>query len=718
MSTADPDHVNHASLADNPATLTRWYWLKPELFVALLAVVTYANSLGNHFCDDGVHIVQTNPLVQEPGHWLDVWTTDHWYESENANPNRDLLYRPLALVSYRLVVMLAGPNAWPQLAINVLLHALICVLIIKVARLVLRSNHAALLSGAIFAVLPIHTEVINNVVGRADMLGAAALLTTLLCHSRVVSATNASVRIRWQCFAAIGVFCSMAAKESSASIVALLPLFHIYLALRKSTTAKQQLATAKSNRIDWVDSIMKLSYVIVPVALYVALRYHALGGVLFQKPALTKTVNVLVDAPVWQRSLGVMQLWGMYWLKTIWPKTLTVNYSINAIRLATSVVDLQVMVGLGVSALLFIVSWRAWLRGYRAAALLVLAMLITYAPTANALVLIQVFFAERIWYLPSIWVAMLAGWGVTYMPRRPMVYVLGVAIIFSMTARCWIRNTQWRNNLTLYASAYQAQPRGIGSLHLFGQELLNRGDIKQAISLIEKAVNIDQGFTDAHRTLGNAYLAAGDLPAAVRHLLIANMQIPGHAITERSLAFAKQRLAMLTDKAIESLKDQAKAQPASLTAQLNLVRKLREIGQLQEALDVLRNHDKTFDRYSAWHHEYAITLVLLNDLDQAIDRYERSIAIDAHDHRTLIELAMLYMERRSDDDISQAQQLADKAYALKPRAAEVLACQAELAALDGNMTKAVELYRKAIESIPTGSHQKAIYQQRAKALGL
>ena len=143
---------------------------------------------------------------------------------------------------------------------------------------------------------------------------------------------------------------------------------------------------------------------------YFLLRYYALGGQLFQRPALTKTVNVLVDAPAWQHALGVVQLWGMYWAKTFWPAELCIEYSINAVRLATSIFDPYVLLGLVVTVGLAVISVRAWRRGRPQTAFIVLALMAAYLPTANAFVLIQVFFAERIWYLPSVWVALLVAW--------------------------------------------------------------------------------------------------------------------------------------------------------------------------------------------------------------------------------------------------------------------------------------------------------------------
>lgn len=683
------------------------------ILAAAAALVAYANTPLNDFCDDGIPIVAQNSLVTQPGHWGDLWTTDHWHDSRDAAPNRDLLYRPLALVTYKAVHHWAGEDAFPQLLINVLLHALLSAGVVRLGFHLGLTTPAALAAGLLFAVLPIHTEVIDNVVGRADLLAAAGVLVALLAQRRVLLACTTRRRLGASLVVALAVFAALSAKESGAAAIALVPLFYVYWRIRPVLPPPPDRSRLRSRLIPW----MLLFSLAVPAVVYLGLRYHALEGHLIQKPALTKTINLLVDAPPWQRTLGSLQLWGMYWAKSLWPQTLSVNYSINAVRLATSPFDPHVLFGVAILVILGASVYYSWRRGQPLVALLVTAMLVSYAPTANALTLIQVFFAERNWYLPSLWMCLLAGWAVAPLFRRPAWVAVGVLALAACTVRCWARNAEWRDNLTLYAAAYRVHPQGVGALRLYGQTLVNEGRYPEGIALLRRAVEIDLGFTDAHRSLGHAYLLAGEYEGALRHLQIAHMQIPGHPRTEQALERAQEQVVAGQRAELDALRRRAREQPDEQDAVLNLVRRLRELGLLDETARVLDEHDARFAPSADWQLESAVTLLYRNDLDGAIARYERAIALDADRADAMIELAMLLLERRTGDDVARAWTLAESAGQRAPDLPAVWVCKAELAALKGDMAAAGAYYRRAIAALPAGDPQRRIWEQRARALG-
>jgi tetratricopeptide (TPR) repeat protein len=683
------------------------------VIVAVAAIVCFVNVLPNDFCDDGIPIVALNDKVNAPGQWVAIWTTDYWLEAKDAAPLRDLLYRPVALVSYRLVRVVAGIRPFPHHIVNIALHAIISVLIVRLCRHVGGSDRAALAAGLLFAVMPIHTAVLNNVVGRADLLATLGVLLALLSHRGLMRADSRARTAGWCVIAGFAVFIAMGSKESGVCVILLVPLFDALW----HRGAKRP---GNNGSWYWLRTLARLSYLAIPAGAYFALRYVALGGTLYQRPAVSKTINVLVDAPWWQHVLGVFQAWGMYWQKTLWPKTLCVNYSINEIRLATSPFDSHVILGVVVSLVLVLASALAWRRGNRSVALIVVAVALAYAPTANALVLIQVFFAERVWYLPSVWVALLLGLGLAPLLRRRIWRAFGVVIIISLTARCWARNTEWTNNGTLYAAAYRDHPDAIGARYLYGRWLAVHSDdpeeLNAGIRLLESAIAIDLGFTDGYRALGVAYLRAGLEEAALASLATAESQVPGHPPTARALNELSAELAA-RDKDLAELLQDAERNPQDVDLQIALVRRLRKFWRLDEAVERLRKGETRFGHSAAWQLEYAVTLVHLNNRDAAVDRYRRCIELDADNPQLLVELAMLLLERREGDDLDEAWRLADRAATLAPRATSVLVCRAELHALRGDIARAVELYRQAIQTLPGDSEQRRSLEARARTLG-
>ena len=681
-----------------------------ELACACVAIACFINVLPNDYCYDDGPVVRDSSHVNDSGKWLDIWTTDYWFHAQPDWAHRDLLYRPVTISSYRLLRAILGEAPWPQHLANILLHAVATVLVVILCRGVMRSGRAAVASGLVFAVLPIHTEVVASVVGRADLLATVGMLTAVLCHARSMAISPRPNVWRWRLIAAVAVFVAMGSKESGVTAGAIVILCDAYACRHGGPTAPMQ---------GWwsLATLRRLAYLLIPIAVYGFLRYNALDGRLFQTPGLTKTVNVLADAPNWQHALGAMQLWGMYWAKTLWPSVLCIDYSVHAVRLATTAADLHIILGSFVSIALALTCWRTWRRGLFAVSFVVVALVITYAPTANVLVVIQVFFAERIWYLPSVWVAILIGWCVGEATRYAPFRLLGVAALLAMGARSVIRNAEWRDNGTLYAAAYRVHPDAVQCLHLYGKWLATHGRIDEALPLLDRAVAIDMGYTDAHRTLGRAHLAAGNVPLALRHLQIANMQVSGHGATVEVLQRARDAMAAVSSQDLVSLRRAAELRAGDAEVQLQLVRRLRDIGQVTEARDYMRSHDDQFRDNAGWQVEFAVTLVFLNRPDEAIDRYRRAVTLDHNNPQVAVELAMLLVERREGNDLAEATELADAASRIAPGLPSVLVCRAELEALSGNLAGARALYLDAIRGLPTDNPLRRVYQERLGVLG-
>ncbi|MCH8148776.1 MAG: hypothetical protein IH987_12390 [Planctomycetes bacterium] len=685
-----------------------------------MSLFCYANTLSNDFCDDGIPVVRDNSKITEPNQWGVIWTTDYWSETKDATPNRDLLYRPVALSSYRLVRAIGGDAAFPQLLINMLLHALNSLLVARLCRHMGGNDAAAIVAGAVFAALPIHSEVINNVVGRADLLAVLGVLSAILLHRRSVTATTEAGVVKWRIAAAVAVFAAMGSKESALMVVPAIVLFDGYWYRRWRSASR--------DRSWWHPrSFLRFTYVLIPAGLNLLLRFQALGGHFHQGPALTKTVNVLVDAPWWQHSLGVLQLWGMYWVKTFWPRILCINYSINTIRLATDALDPDVIIGVFVLLAMIVVSVLAWRRGRRNVAFLCAGIVVTYFPTSNIWVLIQVFFVERIWYLPSVFVAVLAGLSVLRLKWRGPALLVAAGLVFAMTSRCWIRNAEWQNNDTLYASTYAVHRHAVGALRLHGNSLVQKSMLtenpaersillQEAKLLLKQAIAIDLGFTDAQRSLGHAYFLAGELKPALEHLQIADMQVPNHPPTVKLLEHVS-RILSAHDTELAPLKRKVAEHPDDVKYEIALVRKLRELGLKKDALARLEKAGDRFENVLEWQVEYAVTLVYLNLRDDAIDHYYMALSMHQDKPQLLVELAMLLFERRHEGDLEEAWTLASRAESLAPRMAVVFVCKAEIVALRGNLKEAVRLYEQAIDLSPPGSEIRRNCTKRAAALG-
>lgn len=148
---------------DNP---TRAWALIP----ALLALATFVPALANaRPADDAV--ILSNPLL---AHWRTLPTAlaSPWWHTTGH------LYRPLTLVTLGAEQLMTGGPLLSH-AINIALNALIAALVMRVLfRLV--TPAPAVMAGALFAVLPSHTEAVATLVGRAELLAALAIVSLIL----------------------------------------------------------------------------------------------------------------------------------------------------------------------------------------------------------------------------------------------------------------------------------------------------------------------------------------------------------------------------------------------------------------------------------------------------------------------------------------------------------------------------------------------------------
>ena len=691
-------------------------WSKPDLIraglCAAVALLCYANTLHNGLCDDDLPIIAHNPLVTEPGQWGLLWTTDYWHDAAENTPYRDLLYRPLTVLSFRLNHMLHGTEPLGYHLVNIALHAVVTVLLYWFCRRAGGSRAAATTAGVLFAVLPIHTEAVNNIVGRSELLVATFMLAAIALFA-------ARDRTAFVVAGTLCVFGAMCSKETGLAAPLVIPLLDICgIGIQPPRTQV------------WRWALRRYTGLAAVVVVYLVLRYVALGGTFHQPVTITKTINILVDSGWSERVYGALQLWGLYWAKTVWPKVLCLDYSINALALAADPLHPQVILGTIVLAALIAWCVWSWKRQDRRPVALTVALLLCYFPVSNTVVLIKTSFAERLWYVPSVWAAVIAGGLLVWMfgrlgdiagdARRRLWRALLVVVVASLAVgglvRSWDRNLDWRDNGTLYAATYRDHPDAIRALVLYGEWLVNQGDYEPGIELMERALLIDLGFTEAHRRLGQAYLRAGEIDQAFEHLQTAEVQIPNHPPTAAALEVVRRMLAERQAARLSQAEQTADQDPQSLDALIRLADELASVGRNQDAVDRLTAAEDRFADQPVFQHRLAVALEMAGQRDDAVLRYRRAVQLAPNDPTVLIELAMLLMDRRAEGDLAEAHVLADRAEAVAPDRIDVQICRAELLALDGQRAEAAATYRRIEAVLPKSSPLRERCRIRAEWL--
>lgn len=103
-----------------------------------------------------------NPDVLYSTPWKHIVQNDFW-GTPLVDSGSHGSYRPLCVLSFKLNHLFDGFKPFGYHLVNVLLHCLATGLVVKVARHVLQSVWGTIVTGALFASHPIHTEAVAGV---------------------------------------------------------------------------------------------------------------------------------------------------------------------------------------------------------------------------------------------------------------------------------------------------------------------------------------------------------------------------------------------------------------------------------------------------------------------------------------------------------------------------------------------------------------------------
>ena len=471
----------------------------------LLVLAAWANSFGGGFVLDSKALILADPRV----HQADatnigfIFNRPYWWSAVNSG-----LYRPFTTLSYLFNYTILGNGDHPAGYhwVNLLLHALNAFLVYLLALRLLRKWWPAIFVAAVWAVHPIVTESVTNIVGRADLLACAAILSGLLLYLKSSEASGAE-RISWLAplavVTAIGVF----SKESAVMILGLIVLYEI---------------TWWKERKQWRGLAYGCVATGVPILVMIYRRSLVMAAagpmvVLF-------TDNPLTGASFVQSRLTAVSVIARCLSLLFWPLKLSCDYSYNQIPLATGTLH----------------DWIAWI-AVLAVAIAAIAMFrknpaifffagfafLAFLPVSNLLFLIGAPMAERFLYVPAIGfagcVVLAAFWLAEriHSPKFAPVILCLIAVVAGV--RTWKRNADWHDDVSLWTSAADAAPNSFkvhddlaGSLeendpqHLNLDRAIQQGDRSIAIlDPLPNSLNTPLPYSDA----GQLYLTKGDLLA-------------------------------------------------------------------------------------------------------------------------------------------------------------------------------------------------------------
>ncbi|ALC15456.1 Tfp pilus assembly protein PilF [Desulfuromonas soudanensis] len=448
-------------------------WLYPLLLLLMVCGV-YANSFpGNYFLDDYV-VVQTNPLVSEPD-VVEIFLTDYWGPDVNSG-----LHRPLVILSFALKHWLFGPAPLADHLLNVLLHALVSLLIYLTLRRWQMGQTVAWLTAALFAVHPIHTEVVNEAVGRAELLAALGVLLVLYVARAVAGWWRYPLLV-------LSFLFGVLAKENAVTVLALLPLLDGF---------RRNRGVAVWWHRHWRDYVCLSGTALA----WLALRNWGVQRWVPRDAADPFYTPLKLMEPI-ERVLTALQIQWLYLWKQLYPADLRGIYSGGGYLLPVDTPwSLLGMVVLVASLVVLVAGVWLYRRG-SVAGLSVLLYACAFAPTANIFFATGATMAERLAYLPSVWFCLGLAGVLVQLTERTALSRLGlgfcVFVLLGYSGRTLVRNNDFASPLALWEADVHRDPLNITAWMYLANRYWEAKELTKSEVAFRQALQLGPEFTEA-----------------------------------------------------------------------------------------------------------------------------------------------------------------------------------------------------------------------------
>jgi protein O-mannosyl-transferase len=472
--------------------------------LCLLTLLVFANSFGTGFPLDNKGLILDDARVHAATQQNVslIFGHSYWWPRGAAG-----LYRPFTTLSYLFNYAILGNGDRPEGYhwINILLHLASVLLVYAIARKLMSDFWPAVWLAALWAVHPVLTESVTNIIGRADLLAGAALLGGFLLYLKSAEAAGWK-RAIWlaglMTVTAIGVF----SKESAVLIVAAIVWYEL---------------------VWWRERRLPLILGCVAVAVPIqAMLYQRSLALAADGPAeFPFTDNPLVLAGFWQAKLTAIRVMSNYLRLAVWPWKLSSDYSYNQVSLANgSVMDwVGWLVILAVAIAVLLLCRRNRLAFFFAG-----FAFLTFLPTSNLLFPMGTIMAERFLYLPLVGLLACLVMAVFAAGRRWKTTWLAPAILgillCGFAVRTWARNPDWQDELTLARASAASSPRSFKTHQILAEALYasdpSHGNLQEVLGEAEKSLAILKPVPDArstaeiYRFTGECYLTQGDRQGA------------------------------------------------------------------------------------------------------------------------------------------------------------------------------------------------------------
>lgn len=464
------------------------------IVIAALAVGVFINTLPAGFVWDDSVVVEKNLFIGKARYLPAVFTPAYF------GLFSELSYRPAATLTYFADAALWGRNPLGYHLTNVLLHALATLLFYGVAAKLLESARGGFVAALVFAVHPVHTEAVDGVFAREDILCAVFYFAAVLFFFSAAGCRGQAAATRLAASSLAFLF-ALFSKEMALSLPALL------LALSFLPPLSRQRLRPRTALL----AVLLYGSVL---GLYLCVRFFLLQNPAEVADRLEPASLLLVPGAVASYLRLVLVPVGLC-ADRILPAPTAWGLAVSVSTIAGAVL-LAALAGRKVPAVTIAAAW----------------FFITIAPVSNLFPLRDPI-AERFLYLPSAGACMLLAIPAVARRRSGCVFAAAVIAVFSlMTLQ---RNRVWKDGLSLWTDTVARSPLSVTARNNLALAYAGEGRIHEAIRELERAVELSPRDAESRINLGSLHALAGSRDRAEAELRLAVRLSPASASAHYNL---------------------------------------------------------------------------------------------------------------------------------------------------------------------------------------
>lgn len=456
--------------------------------IFLSVFLIYGRTLWGEFVFDDRALIDNKAFLASASNLPKTLLVPYWTEEAG-------LFRPITVASYALNYIFFGDSPWFFHFINLIFYVWTIYLIFLLIKKTFSNTALAYLSSLLFLVLPIHSEVVSNIIGRAEIL---ALFFSLLVFWELIRKKTNYWRIFLWTILAIG------SKETA---FAILPLSALFVLFQKKEFSLK-------------DSILRaLNPLIVGIAAFLAYlfaRLYVLGPNYFFGLKTSIVENPLMFASLFQRTATAFKILGIYFKKTFFPIGLCSDYSYNQIPLLKNLLDPYAL--LGIFILFFsIASLFLFFKTKPLLSFAVAIFILSFLPISNLFFPIGTIAGERLMFYPSLGLVIFIAYLLysIYKLKNNQIWktnclflIMGLLIFYGFLS--FRRSLDWLNEKRLFFSGVQCAPNSVLSRSNFGAILYLQGNLSEAKKELIQAQKIYDNYPKGVNNLGLVYWKEGD----------------------------------------------------------------------------------------------------------------------------------------------------------------------------------------------------------------